>query len=397
MLDHDLVLKSDELYLAGQITSDGSGERAAGLYLRDTRHLSRFRLSLDGARLTCLSERMVSAAVGVINLTNDLLRLPDGDVLPQTLFIEERAELGTALRVAVTVHNYAGRPLSLALAFEMAADFRDLFDIRGAAPAERGALLPPDLSTDTLALRYNALDGRQVSTAITFDRPMHGEVLRPATDDHAIDAEPLPDVKQVRAEPPPPPVTICRVPLPLAPGDIVTVNVTVSPHPADETESPVSARPVLTAGSLMPRATVRSDNDFFDRFLARSDADLDLLQTTFSIGSLPAAGIPWYVAPFGRDTLIVGLQTVHVYPLRAAGILRALAACQGAQVDPWTAEEPGKILHEVRYGEMARTGAIPHTPYYGTVDATPLFVLLFAETVGWSDDRALYDELLPNV
>lgn len=396
MLNHDLVLKSDELYLAGQITSDG-GERAAGLYLRDTRHLSRFTLSLDGAGLTCLSERMVSAAVGVINLTNDLLRLPDGDVLPQTLFIEERVELGTALRVTVTVHNYAGRPLSLALGFEVAADFRDLFDIRGAAPAERGALLPPDLGTDTLTLRYNAVDSRQVSTAITFDRPMQGEVLPPATDAGVIDAGPLTDVKVVRAEPSPPSVTICRVPLTLAPGDISTVNVTVSPHPADEAESPVSARPVLSGGGPMLRATVQSDNDFFDRYLERSDADLELLQTTFPIGSLPAAGIPWYVAPFGRDTLIVGLQTVHVYPVRAAGILRALAACQGTRVDPWRAEEPGKILHEVRYGEMARTGSIPHTPYYGTVDATPLFVLLFAETVGWSDDRALYDELLPNV
>nr|MBA2276820.1 amylo-alpha-1,6-glucosidase [Chloroflexia bacterium] len=88
---------------------------------------------------------------------------------------------------------------------------------------------------------------------------------------------------------------------------------------------------------------------------------------------------------------------VHVYLTRAVGILRVLAALQGTREDAWKAEEPGKILHEIRYGEMARTGAIPHTPYFGTVDATPLFVLLFAETVAWSDDRVLYADLLPNV
>ena len=112
---------------------------------------------------------------------------------------------------------------------------------------------------------------------------------------------------------------------------------------------------------------------------------------------MTAAGIPWFVAPFGRDSLIASLQTLYVAPSRAKETLRTLAALQGRTVDPFREEEPGKILHEMRYGEMARLGDIPHTPYYGTVDATPLFVMLFAETIRWTGDESLYRELLPNV
>ena len=95
--------------------------------------------------------------------------------------------------------------------------------------------------------------------------------------------------------------------------------------------------------------------------------------------------------------MIVGLQTLHVAPERAVQTLRTLARLQGSQVDPWHEEEPGKILHEVRYGEMARRHEVPHTPYYGSVDATPLFVLLFAETVSWTGDDTLYGDLLTHV
>jgi glycogen debranching enzyme len=122
-----------------------------------------------------------------------------------------------------------------------------------------------------------------------------------------------------------------------------------------------------------------------------------MLQTSFPHGRLTAAGIPWFVAPFGRDSLIAGLQTLHIAPGYATDTLRTLAALQGDTTDAFREEEPGKILHEMRYGEMARLGEIPHTPYFGSVDATPLFVMLFAETVRWTADEAFYRELLPNV
>ncbi|MEO6457575.1 MAG: amylo-alpha-1,6-glucosidase, partial [Chloroflexia bacterium] len=111
----------------------------------------------------------------------------------------------------------------------------------------------------------------------------------------------------------------------------------------------------------------------------------------------PSAGIPWYVCPFGRDSLITALQTLSLNPQIAVGTLRVLARYQGMREDPWREEEPGKILHELRMGEMARLGMVPHSPYYGSVDSTPLFVLLFVETMSWLDNNSLYDELLPNV
>ncbi len=180
MLHHDLVLKSDELYLAGEIATDGSGERSAGLYLRDTRHLNRFALTLNGAPLETLGKQTPGPAVGVIHLTNELLRIADGvaehDLLPHKVAIEERIELGADVRVAVTLTNYSGRPLDLELGLALAADFRDLFDIRGATPNTRGTLLPPDIEADAIAFGYTARDERRVGTVITFDQPMTASI-----------------------------------------------------------------------------------------------------------------------------------------------------------------------------------------------------------------------------
>jgi glycogen debranching enzyme len=114
-------------------------------------------------------------------------------------------------------------------------------------------------------------------------------------------------------------------------------------------------------------------------------------------GYFPSAGIPWYACPFGRDSLITSLQTLAFNPLIAVGTLHTLARYQGTREDPRREEEPGKILHELRHGEMVRLGLVPHSPYYGTADATPLFVYLFAETMRWQDDDKLYHDLLPNV
>ena len=111
----------------------------------------------------------------------------------------------------------------------------------------------------------------------------------------------------------------------------------------------------------------------------------------------PSAGIPWYVCPFGRDSLITAMQTLSLNPQIAVGTLQVLARYQGTREDPWREEQPGKILHELRKGEMARLGMVPHSPYYGSVDSTPLFVLLFAEAMRWLDNDPLYEELLPNV
>src|SRR5438093_3622301 len=126
-------------------------------------------------------------------------------------------------------------------------------------------------------------------------------------------------------------------------------------------------------------------------------ADLRVLIDSVPGGLFPAAGIPWYSVPFGRDSLITGLQTLLFKPAIAAGTLRHLARFQGTKMDAWRDEEPGKILHEIRVGEMARLGEVPHTPYYGSVDATPLFLILIGEHAKWTGSLRVFNELKGNV
>jgi glycogen debranching enzyme len=398
VLDHDLVLKSDELYLVGESNTDGSGEPATGLYARDTRHLSRFRLSLDGRPLDRLSARVLGAASAAVVETNQTLTGPDAAVVPpHTVALLQQVDLGGEVRVRLGLRNYGLHALSLTLAIRLAADFRDLFDIRGFPRAERGVVLAPRPRADGVTLGYLGLDGLRAETDVGFDRPATVEILAPDAAEVAEQAVLLPGMDEItpRLRPPVPPSAVASFAVALPPGGTWDVLVTIRVLPADGV--PISAAPTLGDGGPLRQSVVKTDNPEFDRFLDRCTTDLASLQTSFPEGSLPAAGIPWYVAPFGRDSLIVGLQTLHATPDRAAATLRVLAAHQGAEIDDEHDEEPGKILHELRYGEMARLHEVPHTPYYGTVDATPLFVLLFAETVAWTGDDRLYDDLLPHV
>jgi glycogen debranching enzyme len=142
--------------------------------------------------------------------------------------------------------------------------------------------------------------------------------------------------------------------------------------------------------------TIKTDNAFLDRgLLRRSQMDLRILVEEFETGLLPMAGLPWYSVPFGRDSLITSVQMLMVNPEIARGTLRYLAQHRGRKVDQEREEEPGKILHELRYGELANLKLIPHTPYFGTVDATPLFLVCLVEVMDWLNDTDLFVELLP--
>lgn len=408
MLDHDLVLKCDELYLVGNANTDGSGEQASGLYLRDTRFLDRFEVRLNGEPLQDLSVRTLGPATALVVGANTLFSLTgehaggtEGEAIvrPLTVSVEHHIRLTTDLQVRFVVQNFDGRTLPLTLSIEVGADLRDLFDIRGfPRPSRGGAFDPVAIGEANVAFAYVDAGGETAMTVVHFDRPLaltaSGvardwpenvlDVLLPGYDAFAVESAPLPS----------PAVTV-SFPIVLDAGESWELTVTVSPLSPESTFAARAQRPPDRAAPVA--ADVTTDNPFFNQVLSRAAMDLAMLQTSFPEGSLPAAGVPWFVAPFGRDSLIVGLQTLYLAPGRAAETLRVLAALQGTIEDAFREEEPGKILHEVRYGEMARLGEIPHTPYYGTVDATPLFILLFAETVAWSDDDQLFADLLPNV
>lgn len=393
MLDHNLVLKSDELYLVGNIATDGSRERATGLYTRDTRHLSRFLVRLNDARPETLMVRAEDASHATVVSSNPLVKLDTGEMLlPQKILFEQRVSLSDTFTVDFAIQNFAHVPVSLNFSIELGADFRDLFDIRGYPRASRGKWGRPRVGDCSVILSYRGLDGEIAETEIRFDKEPQISLMK--VDIESEEPVPrLPSLASLVWEPPllDQPEALATFPIALAGGERWTMRVDVAPRPAGG--APLSNR---NSADRQRPCIVTTDNDDLNRVLWQSLADLDELRTTFPHGTLPAAGIPWFVAPFGRDSLITGLQTYHLVPEGAVGTLRVLAALQGEKVDPEREEEPGKILHEMRYGEMARLKEIPHTPYFGTVDATPLFVWLFAETVMWTGDKALYDELKPN-
>ncbi len=375
MLNHNLILKSDELFLAGDITATEGADGAKGLYARDTRFLSRFTMTLGGEPLETLAIRVTGPTSAIVTSGNRRIETADGDLLPLTVAVEEHVSLDGDLRVRIEVHNHGRRPMDLPLHLAWANDFRDLFDIRGFKRKARGSRHAPQIEPGAIRLAYDGLDGATVATTISVDP---SAVMTSSAANGG--GEEAPEV-------------IATFPIALNIGESWETTIVVTPHPAGR---PISSRTDRAGQTVQPVARISTDHDGFNAFLTRSLSDLDMLQTTFNEGSLPAAGIPWYIAPFGRDSLIVGLQTVYLAPRRAEGTLRVLAALQGEKDDPWRGEQPGKILHEFRYGEMARWGEVPHTPYFGTVDATPLWLMLFAETVAWTGDEALYRDLLPN-
>jgi len=401
MLNHDLVLKHDELYLVGESHTDGSRERATGLYVRDTRFLDCWNLAINGVGLEPLDAGVLAGDRALVIGGNGALPA-DGQritepVRPLTIAVEQHVQLDTTLQVRIVLANYSGRELPLTLSLELGGDFRDLFDIRGFPRSQRGGvfLLPEEVDSG-LVLGYVDRSGAVAKLLVQFNQsPALVVSSAPEVEDHQESTVLLPGLDSVASAPSlAPPHSKAFFPLELEVGASQVVQVTLTPMPAGE----LPLAPEAATREGCPRATrIVTDQAWVNRILDRAAADLEMLYTTFRDGRLTAAGIPWFVAPFGRDSLIVALQTLHLTPKRAKETLRTLATLQGRAVDPFREEEPGKILHEMRYGEMARLGEIPHSPYYGTIDATPLFVMLFAETVRWTGDEALYHDLLPNV
>jgi len=393
MLEHDLVLKSGELYLVGNTPTDGSREHANGLYLRDTRHLCHFRLTVNGVEMETLSAVPHDATHGVIVSANPHFRSSDGEVIPaQHVLLEQAIKLDDRMYVNIILQNFYRLPVKLNLDLEIAADFRDLFDIRGFPRSERGKFRRPRIEDSEITLGYTGLDGLISCTRLVFDRQPVVKVRKLTEDltEGVVTIVPGTENLTLAHETMYMPEIIANYEMTLEPHERWLLTVEVVPQPAN------GPKIVGTVPREATPASIWTDNRIFNKLLLRCRQDLEGLQTSFPEGSLPAAGIPWYVAPFGRDSLITGLQTLPLAPHRAIGTLRVLASLQGTTIDTRREEQPGKILHEMRYGEMARLGEVPHSPYYGSIDATPLWIWLFAETVAWTGNEDLFRELLPN-
>ena len=341
-----------------------------GLYFHDTRFLEHATLRIDGQPLTVLLSSAVDDDRSVCELTNPDLELVDGTVLPKgRLSIRRERALGRKVVETIEVRNFGPEPVGCRLDLEFAASFEDMFVIRGAAVGKRGRLHRPAWTRGGLLLRYDGADRRIRTTLIGFSPP--------------------PSAKG------PGPVVTYK--LALEAGERATVRVTISLE--DQGPGALEAKPVPSRRGEAAFATVsvKSDNELFDQVLARSFEDLRMLATRERGETFFAAGVPWFVCLFGRDSLVTALQTLAYDARVAADTLLLLAKYQGRRHDEWRDEEPGKILHELRVDEKANLNEVPQTPYYGTIDATPLFVCLLAEYIRWTGDLELFHKLRSNV
>ena len=313
-----------------------------------------------------------------VDLANPELRSRDGVVLRGELIHVNRLKYvwDNACYERLLVHNFDTRHHLLRLGVRFSADFADLFEVRGEKRARRGQISVERRSDASAVLRYLGLDGVARVTTLEFDPA-------PARLDTAT----------------------AVYEFALAPGEGVRSVIRIACRDDGESKPPVSrqfygslraARRALKVSS--GRATsLDSSNSLFNEFARRSVADLYMLLTETALGPYPFAGIPWFSTPFGRDGILTALFALWIDPLIAKGVLRFLAATQSTEFDAQRDAEPGKILHEMRDGEMARLREVPFARYYGSVDATPLFVLLLGEYFNRTGDLTTVRELWPHV
>jgi glycogen debranching enzyme len=371
-------LKHDDTFIVldshGDIGASAGGPD--GLFNCDTRYLARLELLLDDLQPLLLGSNLRDDnSVLTVDLTNpDIYR--DGRIVLQkdmlhivrTIFLWR----GTAYqRIGLQNHGDGTASLDLTLLFDN--DFADLFEVRGERRPHRGVGLGKLLGPADVMLEYNGLDDKWRGTVLHFD--------------------PRPTRLSVNA---------ATYHLDLAPRQVRSLFVAASCN------KPATFKPerffrgllahrremrLLTVGA----ASIETSNNIFNEVLCQSMADLNMLMTTTPQGRYPYAGIPWYSTTFGRDGIITAIQMLWIDPRVARGVLRRLAFYQARTFDPLADAEPGKILHEMRGGEMAALREVPFAQYYGSVDATPLFVLLAGLYVERTGDEETLAELWPSI
>lgn len=358
------------------LPGEGSPE---GLYHCDTRYLSFYNLTINGGRPMLLSStpRDDNAAL-IFDLTNPDLEGEAGEGFLQHDLIHIRRLRflwNAACYERLAVRNYDIAPRRVRLGISFFSDFADLFEVRGSHRAARGAVHPPDIGRDCVTLRYTGLDQIDRQTTLRFE-PAPAEI---DGDQALIELELAPLEKK-----------------------LVFIEIRLGRHDVCGAvrhsffAALRDARKVLRATSSRP-AVVTASNEIFDETLRRSIADLAMLTTQTPQGPFPYAGIPWFSTPFGRDALITALETLWLDPAMARGVLGYLAARQATEFNAAADSEPGKILHETRSGEMALLGEVPFRCYYGSVDSTPLFVMLAGAYLERTGDLATIRSIWPNI
>ncbi len=387
----------------GEVTPPGA--RELGVFHDDTRYLSRWELELPRPP-TLLSSGTEGCLTSQVDLTTT--DTEEGGLLDepvQYLHVARRQVLDGAFQEEIVVTNHLGRPVCFDVAVRFGADWADVFEVRGARREARGRVLAPRVGGAHVVLGYLGRDRQTYRSRLDF--------------------HPAPRTLEAGGA-----EGIARYTLALAAGTHATLGARLTmtreeEAPAEATDrSDEMAEACATTPAALPTlpranvqgfelvlsrarcaaatfrgrcAEVRCDDAGAERAFARALADVHALRVVHGDRTVVGAGIPWFAAPFGRDALLASLQLLPFAPDLARETLSFLGALQGTVDDAVREEEPGKILHELRRGELVRTGEIPHAPYFGSVDATPLYVILAAEAWTWSGNRRLLDAVWSHV
>jgi glycogen debranching enzyme len=380
---HAVVIKDEDIFFLCE--PDGSvpleAGHAFGLYYHDCRILNGYELRLGGRKPDRLVWTADDGSLAVLGLSNADIRTYDGRPLPR-----HSVEIRWSRRVSsehialfdeIELRSLTYQPMEFVVALTFQAAFDDVFAIRGLLPDQRGRLHQPAWENGSLCYIYDGADKLYRSLMIHFS--------------------PAPGAKDQNT---------AYFKIALQPKERRRIHVSLQmseshDRPTRQSLPQVGSAPIdyslRRSNKAWQEMQIISDSMMLNRILDRSLRDLGILHSHLDRIRYFAAGVPWFVTLFGRDSIIAALQTLAYNPRVAEDTIRLLANHQGKQVNEWREEEPGKILHEIRTGEMARLNKIPHTPYYGTIDATPLFLILVGEHARWTGSLALFREIRGSV
>jgi glycogen debranching enzyme len=382
-----ICIKSGNIFLVTE--PDGNipirNGHGYGLYYHDCRYLSGYQFQLADAAPILLAGATGEIGSAAFELTNPHLELRDGGQLGSgEIGISWERQLdrdGIRLMDRIVIKNYALTRVKFSVTFSFAADFEDIFAVRGLFFERPGRSHLPEWQGGTLVFSYDGADHYLRRLRISFS--------------------PEPDARRTRS-----------VRYHIALDRLETREIQISLAIAEDQPEKSDASTMITVAEHQladPKFTpsqpssewcqdwpeIQSDSPLLNQVIDRAYRDLQSLWTSIRGDGFFAAGIPWFSTLFGRDSLITAMQMLPIRPDIAAQTLRVLALYQAHETDPWRDAQPGKILHELRVGELAAIGDVPHSPYYGTVDATPLFLILMDEYLAWTGDLDLFSELRP--
>ena len=387
---HPLLLKANDLVLLtredGEIVEDVPG---FGLFYRDTCYLAAYALRLHGTLPLLLMSSDQEGVSAQIALTNRHLATANGRAIADHKLSIRRTLLvlddGPLFIDTITVRNFGTDPVTLPASLEFSTIFESMFVLRGAPVGKRGRMHAPEWDETALRFSYDGADDVRRTLLVDFSL---SPVIAPRTSEQSIANFELSLEPQASQDL----IVTCRVD-----------ERPVSDAPPGSARAPVSAAAMRQAKEAASKALldgyarVDTPNKAFGEVLARSLTDVALLQVRRGRHRFTAAGAPWFLGLFGRDSLLPTIQCLAFNSDLGRHTTESLAHWQGTKDDSRTREQPGKILHELRVGELAHLDEVSQTPSYATVDSTLLFLIAIARHVAWTGEMALFDLLRPQI